>query len=52
MIYIMTTHTLGRAIKGKKNRQPAVIKESGVPRYVVLDWAEYQRLREVQEEFL
>lgn len=48
----MTTQTLGRTIKGKKSGQPAVIKEGGTPRYVVLDWQEYQRLRDMQEEFL
>lgn len=45
----MTTQTLARAIKNKK---PAVIKESGVPRYVVLDWEEYKKLQDAREELL
>lgn len=48
----MTTQTLGRAIRGKKSGHPAVIKEAGKPRYVVLDWAEYEGLQDMQEEFL
>jgi hypothetical protein len=35
----MTTATLERTLKKKK---PAIIKEKGVPRYVVLDWKTYR----------
>lgn len=34
----MTVQTLTRAIKQKK---PAVIRQRGVPRYVVVDWKTY-----------
>lgn len=34
----MTTQTISRALRAKK---PAVIKEDGKPRYVVLDWDTY-----------
>ena len=44
----MTLQTLARAIKMKK---PAVIKDGGAPRYVVLDWATYQKWQEEQDEF-
>ena len=44
----MTLQTLARAIKTKK---PAVIKEGGTPRYVVLDWAAYRKLQALQEDF-
>lgn len=45
----MTIQTLAQAIKNKK---PAIIKEKGVPRYVVLDWAVYKRLQMLQENFI
>ncbi|MBI4225328.1 MAG: hypothetical protein HY617_03270 [Candidatus Sungbacteria bacterium] len=45
----MTTKTLARAIKNKK---PAIIKEKGTPRYVVLDWDTYKEWQEQREEFL
>lgn len=35
----MTIKTLAQAIKNKK---PAIIKEKGAPRYVVLDWDMYK----------
>ena len=44
----MIIKTLTKAIKGSK---PAIIKERGVPQFVVLDWATYQRWQEEQEEF-
>ena len=44
----MTTKTLARAIKKK---MPAVIKEKGAPRYVVLDWVVYEKLQELREDF-
>ena len=43
----MTTQTLARAIKRK---MPAIIKEKGAPRYVVLDWDMYKRFQEWQEQ--
>ena len=43
----MTLKTLTRAIQSKK---PSIIKEKGVPRFVVLDWVAYKRLQEQQEE--
>ena len=43
----MTTKTLARAIKRK---MPAIIKEKGVPRYVVLDWDMYKKwLNEIED---
>ena len=43
----MTIQTLTRAIKIKK---PAVIREGGAPRYVVLDWETYAKWREWKED--
>lgn len=43
----MTTKTLFRAIKSKK---PAIIKEKGSPRYVVLDWDTYRVWNELKED--
>lgn len=45
----MTIKTLARAIKDKK---PAIIKEKGAPRYVVLDWDTYKEWQGQREEFL
>ena len=42
----MTLKTLTQAIKREK---PAIIKERGVPRYVVLDWAMYEQLQESED---
>lgn len=44
----MTTQTLTRALRAKK---PAVIKEGGKPRYVVLDWNTYADWQEAMEEW-
>lgn len=44
----MTTKTLLRAVKNKK---PAVIKEKGKPRFVVLDWDTYRIWEEAREDF-
>ncbi|OGF67244.1 hypothetical protein A3I27_04595 [Candidatus Giovannonibacteria bacterium RIFCSPLOWO2_02_FULL_43_11b] len=43
----MTLATISKAIKSGK---PAVIKERGNPRYVILDWKTYQRLEMVMED--
>ena len=43
----MTTQTIARAIKAKK---PAVIRENGAPRYVVLDWETYRAWEEMRED--
>lgn len=43
----MTTKTLANALKKSK---PAIIKERGTPRYVVIDWATYDAWREQQED--
>lgn len=43
----MTIQTIARAIKAKK---PAVIRENGAPRYVVLDWQRYQAWKEMEED--
>jgi len=43
----MTTRTLALAIKRKK---PAVIREKGAPRYVVLDWETYRSWEERRED--
>ena len=43
----MTTKTLSKALMKSK---PAIIKERGVPRYVVIDWATYDAWREQQED--
>ena len=45
----MTLRTLARAIKAKK---PAVIKEKGAPRFVVLDWEVYRKLQDIRDEYL
>lgn len=43
----MTIQTIARAIKAKK---PAVIRENGAPRYVVLDWHTYRAWEEMRED--
>ena len=43
----MTTQAISKAIKSGK---PAVIKEHGNPRYVVLDWKTYQAWAELRDE--
>ena len=43
----MTIATLERALKKKK---PAVIKEKGAPRFVILDWDTYKRWEETKED--
>ena len=43
----MTTRALARAI-GK--RKPAIIRERGVPRYVLLDWKAYREWEDLQED--
>ena len=43
----MTTQTLARALK---RRKPAVIRENGSPRYVVLDWNTYKVWEEMKED--
>ena len=45
----MTLQTLARAMRNKK---PAIIKERGTPRYVVLDWVEYKKFQDLREELL
>ena len=44
----MTTASSARAIKGKR---PAVIKENGTPRFVILDWKTYNAWRKMKEDF-
>ena len=43
----MTIATLERALKKKK---PAIIKEKGAPRFVILDWDTYKRWEETKED--
>ena len=43
----MTIATISRAIKMKK---PAILKEGGVPRYVVLDWDTYRKWEEARDD--
>jgi PHD/YefM family antitoxin component YafN of YafNO toxin-antitoxin module len=43
----MTLQTLTKAIKGKK---PAIVKERGEPRFVILDWKDYKKLKEATED--
>lgn len=46
----MTIQTVSRAVKAKK---PAIIKERGAPRYVILDWdtyCEWEKTREDMED--
>ncbi len=43
----MTTKTIERAIKKKK---PAIIRENGAPRFVVLDWRTYSEWEEMRED--
>ncbi|KKT41245.1 MAG: hypothetical protein UW30_C0010G0001 [Candidatus Giovannonibacteria bacterium GW2011_GWA2_44_13b] len=43
----MTIATISRAIKMKK---PAILKEGGVPRYVVLDWDTYRKWEDAKED--
>lgn len=43
----MTTKTIARALKQKK---PAVIKENGSPRFVVLDWDIYRAWEAMRED--
>lgn len=43
----MTTQVLARALKKKK---PAIIKENGTPRFVVLDWSIYRAWEEMRED--
>jgi PHD/YefM family antitoxin component YafN of YafNO toxin-antitoxin module len=44
----MIAQVLARALKKKK---PAVIKENGSPRFVVLDWSTYNIWQEMKEDF-
>lgn len=44
----MTSAAISKAIKSKK---PAVIREKGAPRYVILDWKTYKEWREEKEDF-
>lgn len=44
---LMTAKTIARAIKVKK---PAVIRENGAPRFVVLDWDTYRAWEEMRED--
>lgn len=43
----MITQVLARALKGKR---PAVIKQNGSPRFVVLDWKTYNMWQEMKED--
>lgn len=43
----MTTNVLARAIRRKK---PAIIRERGAPRYVILDWDTYEAWEELRED--
>ncbi len=43
----MTTKTIARAIS---KRKPAIIKENGAPRFVVLDWDTYRNWKEMRED--
>lgn len=43
----MTTKTIAQAIKSRK---PAVIRENGTPRYVILDWETYRSWEEMRED--
>ncbi len=43
----MTIASLEQAIKSKR---PAVIKEKGTPRFVVLDWKTYRVWQEMKED--
>ncbi|MBI2021105.1 hypothetical protein HYS99_01160 [Candidatus Giovannonibacteria bacterium] len=43
----MITKAIGKIIKTKK---PAIIKEHGSPRYVILDWRTYQKWQEAVED--
>ena len=43
----MTTKAITQAIKSQK---PAVIRENGSPRYVVLDWETYRSWEEMRED--
>ena len=43
----MTTKAITQAIKSRK---PAVIRENGSPRYVVLDWRTYKAWEEMRED--
>jgi len=44
----MTTKTIAKAIS--RRGQPAIIKEKGMPRYVILDWETYQGWEELRED--
>ncbi len=43
----MTTKALARAIK---RRKPAIIRQNGAPRYVVLDWDTYRKWEDLRED--
>ena len=43
----MTTQAISKAIRSGK---PAVIKERGNPRYVILDWKTYRAWEELRDE--
>lgn len=43
----MTSRTSERAIK---RRKPAIIRQNGTPRYVLLDWETYREWKELQED--
>ena len=40
-----------RALTGAlKNKKPAIVREKGEPRYVVLDWNTYRAWEEIKED--
>ena len=43
----MTTKALAQSLK---KRKPAIIRERGMPRYVILDWKTYRGWEEMRED--
>jgi PHD/YefM family antitoxin component YafN of YafNO toxin-antitoxin module len=43
----MTASAISKALK---NRKPAIIKERGTPRFVILDWETYKKWEEEKDD--
>lgn len=42
--------TMKAVAEAMKRRKPAIIRQNGTPRYVVLDWKTWQELEELRED--
>lgn len=42
--------TTGKRIKAVKEKKPAIIKERGEPRFVILEWEDYTKLKDAADD--